>query len=170
MKWRWLIGLLLLLLVIPVPGNAEDCLGYIRLNMSYDGNAASGGTVTLYDVSDSPEGVDPLEMLVYVKELGIPGTEKQVDGAGQVTFDGLPEGLYLLVQQKAAPGYYPVRPFLVRLTKTVFGDQVGSTEAFPKLEPEQKLPQTGQVVWPAWVLVGLGATVAGVGLLSRKRS
>ena len=84
MKWRWMV-MLLLLMTVPVTALAKDGSGSIRLKMAYDGEPVSGGTVTLYDVSDSPEGVGPLEMLVYVRELGIPGTEKPVDallGAG----------------------------------------------------------------------------------------
>lgn len=168
MKWRWMV-MLLLLMTVPVTALAKDGSGSIRLKMAYDGEPVAGGTVTLYDVSDSPEGVGPLEMLVYVRELGIPGTEKPVDASGFVTFGGLKPGLYLLVQQKAAPGFYPVNPFLVRLPQKASGIQSGDIEAAPKLEPEKKLPQTGQLIWPAWALLGSGIMFVGIGILAWKR-
>ena len=168
MKWRWMVALLLLMSV-PITGFAADCRGRIRLKMAYAGEPVAGGSVTLYDVSDSPEGVGPLEMLVYVKELGIPGTEKAVDSSGYVTFDDLPAGQYFLVQHKAPVGFYPIKPFLVELIQMPGGVQISSVDGAPKLEPEKKLPQTGQLVWPAWLLLGMGICTTGIGLLVWKR-
>lgn len=168
MKWRWMIALLLLMCV-PITGFAENCRGYIRLKMAYDGEPVPGGAVTLYDVSDSPEGIGPMEMLVYVKELGLPGTEKTVDSRGSVIFDDLPAGQYFLVQHKAPAGYYPIKPFLVELLQMPGGTQISSVDGTPKLEPEKKLPQTGQLVWPVWVLLGMGICTTGIGLLILKR-
>ena len=168
MKCRWLIGLLLLGL-LPITGFAQDNLGSIKIKMAYEGKPVAGGTVAIYDVTDSPEGIDSVEMLVYVKELGIPGTEKQVDASGFVVFDDLPTGYYLLVQRKAPAGFYPIKPFLVKLPQSTDGTTGNQIEAAPKMEPEQKLPQTGQLIWPAWVLIGLGMSVAGIGVLLWKR-
>ena len=168
MKRRCLM-ILLLLMLLPMRGLAEGSNGYIRLKMAYNGKPISGGSVTLYDVSDSPEGVDPLEMLVYVKELGIPGIEIQVDGSGVVAFEDLPAGRYFLVQQKAPGGFYPIRPFLVELSPAAGGLLVDGIEARPKLQQEQQLPQSGQLKWPAWVMLGLGTTVTAVGFHSWKR-
>lgn len=168
MKCRWLVGLLLLGL-LPITGFAHDNLGYIKIKMAYEGKPVVGGTVTIYDVSDCPEGVDPVEMLTYVKELGIPGTEKQVDASGFVMFDNLPAGYYLLVQWKAPAGFYPIKPFLVRLSQQTGGTTGNQIEAAPKMEPDEKLPQTGQVIWPAWVMIGLGMSVVGIGALLWKR-
>ena len=165
---RILIGALIVL-SIPVMAFAKDCRGYIRLKLLYEGQPVTGGTVTLYDVSDSPEGLGPLEMLVYVKELGISGTEVAVDATGCVTFDDLPAGLYLLVQQKAAAGFYPCNPFLARLSPAAGGTQIGSIDAAPKMEREKKLPQTGQLVWPVWVLLGMGILFVGFGLSCREQ-
>ena len=168
MKCRWLIGLLLLGL-LPITGFAQDNLGSIKIKMAYEGKPVAGGTVAIYDVTDSPEGIDSVEMLVYVKELGIPGTEKQVDASGIVVFDDLPAGYYLLVQRKAPAGFYPIKPFLVKLPQSTDGTTGNQIEAAPKMEPEEKLPQTGQLIWPAWVLIGLGMSVAGIGVLLWKR-
>lgn len=168
MKWRWMIALLLLL-TVPITGFAANCRGHIRLKMVYDGEPVPGGTVTLYDVSDSPEGIGPLEMLVYVKELGLQGTEKPVDSTGFVAFDNLPAGLYFLVQHKAPAGFYPINPFLVELLQIPGGTQIASVDGAPKLEPEKKLPQTGQLVWPVWLLFGVGICTTGIGLLIWKR-
>ena len=164
---RWMIALLILL-AVPVTAFSEGCSGYIRLKMSYNGKPVSGGTVTLYDVSDSHVGIDAAEMAAHIKESGIHGIEKEVNGAGEVLFDDLEVGQYLMVQEKAAPGYYPIKPFLIHLKTAAGGTMVNSVDASPKMEPEGKLPQTGQLVWPAWVLMGMGASVAGIGLMSRK--
>ena len=168
MKWRWMMALLLLL-TVPITGFAENCRGHIRLKMAYDGVPVSGGTLTLYDVSDSPEGIGPLEMLVYVKELGLPGTEKSVDSRGLVIFEDLPAGLYFLVQHKAPPGFYPIMPFLVELVQIPGGTHTSSVVGAPKLEPEKKLPQTGQLVWPVWLMLAIGISMPGIGLLILKR-
>ena len=169
MKLRWLFGVLMLF-AIPISCLAAENRGYIRLTMAYDGQTVAGGTVTLYDVSNCPEEIDPLEMLVYVKELGIPGVEKQVSASGQVIFNDLPAGYYLLVQQKAAKGYYPMNPFLIRLAVAPGGSQVTCIDAAPKLAPEKKLPQTGQLIWPAWVFIGGGGLFIGIGLFHRKET
>lgn len=168
MKLRWMITLLLLL-TVPITAFAKESHGYIRLKMAYDGRPVTGGTVTLYHVSDSPGELDPAEMFVYVKESGIVGLEIQVDESGYVLFDGLPAGQYLLAQQKAAPGYYPIKPFLIHLKTAAGGTMVDSVDASPKMEPEGKLPQTGQLVWPAWALLGSGIMFVGIGILAWKR-
>lgn len=167
MKRRWLFAVLVLLM-IPITCVAAENREYIRLTMSYDGKAVTSGTVTLYDVSNSPAGIEPPDMLVYVKKQGIPGTEKQVDNSGQVVFDNLPAGYYLLVQQEAAEGFYPIKPFLIRLSLAAGGTRVNCIDAAPKLEPLKKLPQTGQLVWPAWAFIGAGALFIGIGLFQRK--
>ena len=168
MNRRWRVAALLLLM-LPITCYAAQNGGYIRLNMRYDGHPVSGGSVTLYDVSDSPEGVDSLEMLVYVRELGISGVEKKVSASGVVIFDELTAGQYLLVQQKAAPGYSPFRPFLVRLTQSPVETLENGIDAAPKLEREKKLPQTGQLVWPAWGLAIAGIFIVFLGLFIQKR-
>lgn len=168
MKLRWMITLLLLL-TVPITAFARENRGYIRLKMAYDGGPVAGGTVTLYHMSDSPGELDPTEMLAYAKESGIPGLEKQVDESGYVLFDDLPAGQYLLAQQKAAPGYYPIKPFLIHLKTAAGGTMVDSVDASPKMEPEGKLPQTGQLVWPAWAFIGFGLIFIGFGLNNLKR-
>ena len=168
MKRRWFFAVFLLL-VMPLTSVAAENGGYIRLTMAYNGQTVTGGSVTLYDVSDTPEDIGPPEMILYAKELGIPGTEKKVDTSGQVIFDGLSAGKYLLVQQKAAEGFYPMNPFLIQLPLESDGIQVGCIEAAPKLEPEKKLPQTGQLIWPAWMMLSLGIAFAGIGIFSWNR-
>lgn len=65
--------------------------------------------------------------------------QEAVDGL--VTFYGLEQGLYLLVQT-SAPGYYPFSPFLVSIPWD--GNQ-WSVEANPKIaELLEELPQTGE--------------------------
>lgn len=166
---RRLIIVILILITLPVTVFAQGNRGYIRLQMVYDGRAVSGGTVTLYDVSDSPEGFGVQELMEYVEKHNILGCEKQVDGSGFVLFEDLPAGVYLLVQHQAPQGFYPINPFFVRLSMVADGTLVDCVDAAPKLEPEKKLPQTGQLIWPSWILIGAGVLLVGLGLLRRER-
>jgi len=168
MMKRRLFYAVLVLLVLPITCFAAENRGFIRLTMAYGGQTVSGGTVTLYDVSKGPEETPPHEMLEYVKRVGISGTEKKVDATGQVVFDDLPAGHYLLVQEKPAEGFYPIKPFLIRLSLASGGTQVNSVDAAPKMEPEKKLPQTGQLIWPAWIFIGAGGVFIGIGLFQWK--
>lgn len=165
---RWVLALILLLSV-PVSCLAAGEVGYIRLTMAYDGQPVAGGTVTLYDVSVCPEGTNPETLVEYVKDNHLPGQEKRVDSAGIVIFDDLIPGRYLLIQQEAAKGFRPMKPFCIRLTLSADGEQVVGVDASPKMEPDKKLPQTGQLIWPAWVLLGTGTVLVGFGLICRKK-
>lgn len=101
------------------------------------------------------------KLAAYVRIHGIAGTIRGVEPSGIVRFSGLSEGTYLLVQQEAAEGYRPVRPFLVRL------DGCGKITATPKTGkiPGEENPGTGDgfcgfaVVVLAVSLLGLGCWV-----------
>ena len=136
-------ALLLLLLTVSMACLGETGKGEIRVKMLYGGQPITGGSVTLYDVTDSPEGIGPLEMLVYVKELGIRGYEKQVGSSGEVLFDELSSGKYLLVQLKAAEGFYPVKPFMIPLSLTDRKIQAKSIWVSPEMQPLVMLHKTG---------------------------
>lgn len=107
-------------------------------------------------------------------------------GTFRVTFDGLEEGLYLLVQKDAATGYHALSPFLVTIpyhgeyhvdinSKTELLKEPEPTETSEppgsSSEPGGKLPQTGQLNWPIPVLVisGMALFVIGWVLCFRKR-
>ena len=163
MKCRWLFAVLILT-ILPIAVVGATQRGYIKLTMMYDGAPVAGGSVTLYDVSDLQETASPEELAESMEVHRIAGLTKPVDGMGIVMFEDMFWGRYLLVQNEAAEGFYPMKPFVVALTEAR-----ESVDARPKLEPIKKLPQTGQLVWPAWVLLSLGSLLTSMGLTCRKR-
>lgn len=165
---RWML-IFLVFLALPVTCLAADRLGCIRLTMNYDGKPVTGGTVALYDVTACPEEMNPEELAAYVKEQDLPGEIRQIDKEGRVTFENLAHGVYLLTQKVPAEGYLPMKPFIVSLPISLNGQLIYEIDAFPKLQPKEKLPQTGQLIWPAWAFIGAGLAFIGIGLSNLKR-
>lgn len=108
---------------------------------------------------------------------------------GQVRFDGLDAGLYLVWQrpEDASDGYDAMLPFLISVPKWQNGMYVLNVDADPKVPleteptepppppppPPPELPKTGQLNWPVPVMAVAGVILIFVGWLSclrRKRS
>lgn len=96
-------------------------------------------------------------------------------------------GMYLVMQEKNAPGYYPIKPFVVTVPNMVDEALEYDVDASPKTQPMEKkpeptpppeepeetptptpppageLPQTGQLNWPVPVLAlsGMGLFLLG---------
>ena len=168
MKRRWFL-FVFLLLMMPSTCFAVENRGYIRLSMTYDGESVIGGTVTIYDVTGIADELSPEELADYAKRNSLPEQTKTVNSGGLVKFENLVPGQYLLTQDKAAEGFFKMKPFCVSLPMMVDGDLCYEIDASPKLEPEHKLPQTGQLIWPAWAFIGLGLVFIGIGLSNQKR-
>lgn len=195
---------------VPKPGRT----GSITVNMSYDGKLISGGTLTLYCVGAVAEDdgnysfvktgsftswdgeFGKLEntsetaksLAKFVKDKKLVGTTVTVKD-GKATFNnngkGLTQGLYLIVQNKAADGYSAIAPFLVSVpyydgTQYLYhvdADVKSELEKVPETtppttKPPQKpsqLPQTGQLWWPVPVLICAGLACIVVGLIRRRR-
>ncbi|MCD8084672.1 MAG: hypothetical protein LUE86_14490 [Clostridiales bacterium] len=142
-----------------VPDLSQE--GSITLTMTYNEKAVAGGQMTLYRVGDileddgnysfvltdefaasnaDLEDIDSSEVASdlsdYVTKQGLTGTDKTIGSDGTVTFDGLKLGLYLLVQNKAASGYYAASPFLVSVPMydEVNAVYVYGVTATPKVE------------------------------------
>ena len=88
---------------------------------------------------------------------------------GVAKFKDLTTGLYLIYQEKAASGYSKLSPFLVTLPYTVDGKEVfditvdskselerNPSPTCPTDDPDEKLPQTGQLRWPIPVMACSG--------------
>lgn len=118
----------------------------------------------------------------YAQEKSAYGTTKEINKSGTVLFENIPVGVYLLVQQKAADGYYEVHPFVVTIPVQNENGWCYDVDASPKMEkmkkktvtPEKKqedskkqnsrkLPQTGQLNWPIPVLTFLGVILFTIG-------
>ena len=190
-----------------------DRAGSISFDMTYQHEPVPGGSLTLYRVAEvalvndtdygyvlletfagSGVSLDDLSdaetadiLAAFAAANGVEGTKNQIDGEGHISFTGLELGLYLLVQEDAAPGYEAARPFLVTVPgHGEDGEYVYDVNASPKLQLEQapteptepptnppteptepELPQTGQTNWPVPVLGVLGVVLMVFGLALR---
>lgn len=204
---------MLLLAVLPLTAFARnvpnlDRLGSVSVTLRYQGKPVTGGSFTLYQVayvadnngrysfrlldvlSDKGillENLSDSQLAVQIEEAvqstGHTGVTKTADDKGKVSFPELSLGLYLLVQQDAAPGYNPVEPFLVAVPNLHNGIYLYDVDASPKMElepaptteptepPEStipttvpgKLPQTGQNNWPVPVMLIMGMLFVATG-------
>ena len=107
---------------------------------------------------------------------------RQVDKEGKAKFENLSLGLYLITQEKAAPGYNKTSPFLVSVPYNDDGEYKHNISINSKTEPEKKppekphkpgkpsdkLPQTGQLNWPVPVLAAGGLLLMVVGYLLQR--
>ena len=216
-----LMLILVLVCAAAAPVNAHEVpdgtrLGSISISMDHQGEPVPGGSLTLYRVADvvSQDGdylfaytADFAGCAIPVTELsaaelprnladiaeanGLRGITVTIDGEGKAAFEDLELGLYLLVQQEAAPGYRRVNPFLVSVPQNDGGHYIYDVTTAPKNlpgpEPEPTeptppptdpdtpdgpdLPQTGQLNWPVPVLAVLGMLLvaAGFGLCTADR-
>lgn len=110
----------------------------------------------------------------YAKEQNLSGQEKSPDETGEVFYDGLEEGFYL-VCSLAEKGEFA--PFILKMP-TVAGDKIiynvqaepktgGSDDSGDPSEPPvigPAIPQTGNIQWPKYLLLILGAVLILAGL------
>lgn len=120
------------------------------------------------------------------------GVTQTIGADGTAGFSDLEEGIYLVVQTKAANGYEMFAPFLVSLPMRENGQWKYQVEAMPKIEvsvsgkPETpvkqpvstpklvssgnnlRLPYTGQLIWPVPVMAIAGMLLFAVGWSLRK--
>ena len=91
------------------------------------------GTVIDSDTINNAEaGAPELAAALASKTEGASGKTVTVDNNGRAVFTDLPLGLYLIVQNKTAAGYEPVRSFLVTVPMWVDGKPVYDVYANPK--------------------------------------
>lgn len=148
--------------------------GSVSVEMTYEGKAVSGGTVTLYRVGEISEedgnysfaltgdftgsgvSLDDISSSVlaeglakYVSDKKLSGTQAGIGSDGKVTVDGLELGLYLVVQTKAANGFEPVSPFLISVPMYEDGAYLYDVNAAPKLSTLTKAKATKTPAAPA---------------------
>ena len=88
----------------------------------------------------------------YAQDKKIKGKTASADKSGKVSFNGLDNGLYLLVQEGTAKGYYAASPFLVSIPMT---DPEGTgwiydVDANPKVERDQHTSPENITVKKVW--------------------
>ena len=165
------LALAVIMLLVPLTVFSAGEKGSIRLRLRHDGVAVPGGNVALYALSDGEDTGDPQTLWKEAESTGQSLAVMAVGPDGEVRFDDLEPGRYLLGQPESAEGFLPIKPFCVSLPMTVDGQPVYHIDAAPKTErkPDSKLPQTGLLIWPAYLLLAVGAAVTGAGILVSKR-
>jgi hypothetical protein len=171
MARKLLMLLMMILLAIPVSAGEVQQEGSIRLTMASESEPVAGGSVSLYLLPEQADTEKPERLAVDAAVRRYRSRTQIVDGNGIVLFTELEPGIYLLVQEEAAAGYYPMKPFCVSLPLYIGGNAVYDIDGAPKLEqlPGHKLPQTGLNRWPVWLLAGLGTAMVGVGSVIIKK-
>ena len=111
-------------------------------------------------------------------------TQKSAVASETTTFSDLPVGLYYVKMADVQDGYETINPFLVSIpTASADGtltydvtanSKAGTAEAKPSTPSEtsaataeSKLPQTGQLWWPVFVLAAAGAGLIVAGAVRR---
>ncbi len=141
--------------------------GSISINMLYDGKPVAGGTITIYRVAEvicvdadydfkfvnefvgCGLSLDSLTSPSLAKSLfevatnkGAEGSRKNIDENGFAKFEDLELGLYLVVQETNAEGYYAFSPFLVTVPTSQNGVYKYDVDASPKVAVEPKPTET----------------------------
>ena len=183
-----------------VPQERDDCS--IELIVRYNGTNINGGTLTAIKVGyvDEDDGnyffaqemtgtkiedisssyAPAVQKEFYEKNKGhyvFTTTHPQTVRNGKVSFTGLETGLYLIIQEEAAPGFNKLGAFLVSvpyMENDVYQYHVKATVKSelersptpsppPPPSPPPHLPQTGQLNWPIplMAIAGLTFFVAG---------
>lgn len=150
--------------------------GSIRITLKSGGKPLPGVIFTLYRVADLTaekngnlsyrmtgdfEGcgadLDDLgaenlaEHLAAYARDGAAVATKTTDGNGSVAFRDLPLGLYLIVQEGRAQGYYSIAPFLVSVPMKGEDGRIYDVDAGPKVEPQPDQPgETKLTVKKVW--------------------
>ncbi|MCD8221684.1 MAG: hypothetical protein LUD07_05750 [Clostridiales bacterium] len=113
-------------------------------NYSYiltDAFAESGVSLTDLDSQDLSAIASTLS--TYVSDNSLEGITVTIGDDGIAVFSDLTLGLYLMVQQKSATGYYAVSPFLVSVPALSGEEYVYEVDAAPKTEALSKKSSSG---------------------------
>lgn len=176
-KWSTLFFAGVLALGISLPVRAAQEGGSISLSLDTGELPALNGAITLYQVGvPAGEGYRIVEnfgsgfvraedtasqelALWLADAAGDFGWTINVDVEGDVTFFGLTDGLYLLLQTQRTDGFHPISPQLVTIPCSG-AYQVHLNPATNPIICDN--PQTGQPITP--LLGAMGMVLSGVGL------
>lgn len=133
----------------------------------------SGCIKTITEKSLTPKLAKKL--LQYAMEKELHGETGQVNEKGEIFFPGLEKGYYLVCSTAEEAEF---APFLISVPMTIGDKQVYNIQAEPKVDspveppekpspekPKPNIPQTGAILWPKYLLLGLGAAAIIAGLV-----
>lgn len=126
----------------PVPGGT--------LSWFYAGKIVNDQEGPRFELSESfkdsgADLSDPQDrhLIAYLEDYALENNLQRgtvaVPENAELYFPDVPTGLYLVIQEKAAPGYKPMSSFLISVPNYVDGEYVYDVSAYPKSDPE-KLP------------------------------
>lgn len=149
---------------IAVPDHDREGSIAVTMKDPKTGSAVSGGTMTLLCAGDmheedgnfsfvltekfkdsresleNPDSELAQRLADYAREKGIDGKTVTIGNDGKAKFEDLEPGLYLLMQEQAAQGYYAVSPFIVSIPLLENGSYLYDVDATPKMELLSKKP------------------------------
>ena len=197
-----------------------DRKGSLSITFTYDGEPISGGNkVSIYKVADvvedhgfkyqwtqdfasvgeMPEDLDEanaalaskLDRIAREKRLTLYRSSQALDENGEVAFDGLELGLYLVVHtvktqitlSDNTKVVYTINPFIISIPQIKGGKYVYDVATNPKVSPEKdttppvkppkptppRVPQTGQLWWPVMVMGAAGVLFVCAGLIRKNK-
>jgi hypothetical protein len=127
---------------------------------------------------------EAMETIAMDYDFDIPS--KETDANGQVSFDGLEVGVYLVMQDERGEGEnrYFLSPFLITIPYrnpdgTLSYDVTADSKPLgiykeqvppPPTPTPKKIPQTGQLWWPVAALGAAGVLALTVGFVRRMKS
>ena len=185
---RWFLPLLLCMLLGCVTVFAAES-GSLRIVdvenavalypvAGYDGSLTETfRNAPVTDLLEESKAVENAAILdQFVKENQISGQEQAPDDTKEVYYPSLETGVYLVRSMHSEPEF---APFLVGIPMQINGQTLYHVTADPKaqepsvpseptvpaepVEPEPEIPQTGNSVWPQYVLLVIGALTIAVG-------
>ena len=200
MVFAVLLSLSLAVCAKEVPQERDDCI--IELLVRYDGENVDGGTLTaikvgyvdeddgnyffsqeftdtkIEDVASSNAAKAQLEFYENNRDNYDFYIQTQPVVDGKATFTGLSTGLYLMIQEQAAPDFSKLDAFLVSIPYQENGEYryhviaavKSEIEQEPETEPSTEptipdIPQTGQLNWPVPIMAASGLACFVIGWL-----
>ena len=168
---------LALVLALAQPAAAAENQGSLKIDLDTGELPVTNGAVTLYQVgTPADEGYRVLDyygggtvryqdavsdnLAMYYSELAGSGRELLLDVDGQAVFSGLEAGLYLVRQTERTDGFYPFRPFLLRLPTKGQWDLKRSPAISPIVSGCPRTADSGKLTLGLW---GMG--LSGLGLV-----
>lgn len=132
------------------------------------------GAIT-FDAEKSPVSWENARILAeFAKDNHVSGWEKTAGASGEVFFTPLEDGMYLICSMAEEMEF---TPFLVTIPMQINGQTVYHIAAAPKIEepsqptppeppvePEPEIPQTGNSVWPRYILLAVGLVLCAAGV------
>ena len=177
---RKVSGELTLIKVADIKENGADDIEYVYTSEFDECRLEIGSNIDETFVSN---------LKTYIVDNEIMGYTKRIDSDGKISFDDLEIGMYF-VMQTDTDDYYKISPFVVTVPEEIDGKIYYNVDATPKTEvseieittvPEEtpeattekipettiedKIPQTGLLIWPVVLLVLIGALMIGSGII-----